>query len=261
MGWRVGTRVQPSRSGRHARPRAELGINLIDTAECYGDHTSERLIGDYLAAGIATAGSWPPSSGIATTFHGSLVHLSPSEVATQLEASLRALRTDTIDLYQFHSGSDEAFRQPELWAMLQRLKQAGQVGHLGVSIASKGSSAQAQEAPDAGIEVLQLYYNRLERKAETLWFPWADKFGLGVLGACRWPADCSRQIQDRRNFRAERCTLDFDAERTAGSWSRLTRFAARKCARRADGAVGVGLVPPEFPRERRDSRLQNRRAS
>ena len=153
---------------------AQCGINLIDTAECYGDHLSESLIGDYLSR--RDRGRWVIATKFGHQFHGFMErtwHLSPAEVRQQLEASLRALKTDFIDLYQFHSGSDEDFQKPELWAMLEREKRAGKIRHLGISLSSKAGSLQAREAPKAGAEVLQAVYNRLEPRAETDFFPWA----------------------------------------------------------------------------------------
>src|SRR3954454_12400738 len=92
----------------------ELGINLIDTAECYGDHTSETLIGNYLQR-TGRRDDW----GIATKFGHHFKGLNdrdtvydPADVVRQLEGSLRALRTDHVDVYQFHSGSDEQFATP-----------------------------------------------------------------------------------------------------------------------------------------------------
>ncbi len=161
---------------------AELGVNLVDTAECYGDHVSERLIGDYLAR--RDRGCWIVATKFGHRYHGFMDrtwHLAPAEVQEQLEDSLRSLRTEAIDLYQFHSGSDEAFQNPELWAMLQRQKEAGKIRHLGVSIASKGGPSQAREASHYGVEALQVVYNRLERRAEQDFFPHAQEQDLGVL--------------------------------------------------------------------------------
>jgi aryl-alcohol dehydrogenase-like predicted oxidoreductase len=161
---------------------AEHGTNLIDTAECYGDHVSESLIGDYLAR--RGRDRWIVATKFGHKFHGFLErswHLSPDEVRGQLEDSLRALRTDHVDLYQFHSGSDEMFRQTELWEMLQEQKRAGKIRHLGASIASKGSIVQAEEASKFGVEVLQVVYNRLERRAESDYFPVAQRDRLGIL--------------------------------------------------------------------------------
>lgn len=162
---------------------SESGINLIDTAECYGDHVSEALIGDYLAR--HPQAKWVVATKFGHQFHGFMNrswHLTPEEVQGQLEASLRALRRDCIDLYQFHSGVDEMFQSPELWAMLERQKAAGKIRHLGISISSQiNNDLQAREARSVGAEALQVVYNRLERKAEQLSFPYAQKDNLGIL--------------------------------------------------------------------------------
>ena len=158
------------------------GINLIDTAECYGDHLSESFIGDYLSR--HNRDEWVVATKFGHKFHSFLERdsaLSGSEVQQQLEASLRALKTDVIDLYQFHSGTDETFENDELWSMLAREKQAGKIRHLGISIASKGGPHQATRAKDVGAEVLQVVYNRLNRRPEQDFFPSAAKDNLGIL--------------------------------------------------------------------------------
>jgi len=106
---------------------------------------------------------------------------SPADARRQLEASLRALRVERIDLYQFHSGSDAAFLNEELWAVLAEERRAGRIGHLGVSIMQKGSEIQAREARRLGVEALQVFYNRLDRRAERMYFPAARRDQLGVL--------------------------------------------------------------------------------
>jgi aryl-alcohol dehydrogenase-like predicted oxidoreductase len=94
---------------------------------------------------------------------------------------LRALRVETIDLYQFHSGSDALFLNEELWTMLEEQKRAGKVRRLGVSILGKGSELQAREARRLGAEVLQIRYNRLDRDPEQTVFPHAQRDNLGIL--------------------------------------------------------------------------------
>jgi len=161
---------------------AAEGINLIDTAECYGDHLSERLIGDYLSR--RERSRWTVATKFGHEFRGFLDRrddFSPAGILRQLEDSLRALRVETIDLYQFHSGSDECFRNQELWTMLDQRKRAGQIRHLGISIRGKGSEIQAREARQFGVEVLQVVYNRLDRRPETLYFPDAERNRLGIL--------------------------------------------------------------------------------
>lgn len=159
----------------------DRGINLIDTAECYGDHLSESLIGDAIKGNRA---SWVIATKFGHHFHGHLnrtEHWSPEDVVAQLEASLRALRTDYIDLYQFHSGDDAAFEQDELWSCLDKQVRAGKIRHLGNSIGDSGAVYQTSRSREFGISAIQLVYNCLERTAEQAVLPSAQSQGLGVL--------------------------------------------------------------------------------
>ena len=160
----------------------ELGINLIDTAECYGDHLSERLIGDYLRRHDRAL--WFVATKFGHHFNRFLDRtedFSAAGVRQQLEASLQALRIERIDLYQFHSGSDSQALNEDLWTMLAEQKRAAKIRHLGISILGKGSEAQAREARRLGAEVLQVIYNRLDRRPEQLYFPQAKQHNLGIL--------------------------------------------------------------------------------
>ena len=160
------------------------GINLIDTAECYGpDHISERLIGDYLSR--RDRSRWLVATKFGHHFNSFMNRtddFSVDGVRAQLEASLKALRVETIDLYQFHSGSDALFQNEKLWAMLAEQKRAGKIRHLGASILQKGSELQAREAAKFGVEALQVFYNRLDRRPEQIFFPHARRDHLGIIG-------------------------------------------------------------------------------
>lgn len=161
---------------------AASGVNLIDTAECYGDHAAERLIGDYLTR--HDRDRWVIATKFGHAYNGFMDRtdrFGPEEVRAQLIASLRALRTDRIDLYQFHSGADEAFLDDGLRRVLEDARRAGMVLNLGVSIRSAGSEVQAREAFGRGYGVLQVVYNRLDARAESEVFPAARRHNLGVL--------------------------------------------------------------------------------
>lgn len=162
----------------------EVGINLIDTAECYGDHVSERLIGEAVARRGDRA-DWVIATKFGHHFKGhndrDTVY-DPADVVKQLDASLRALRTDYVDLYQFHSGSDEQFNTPGLWETLAKQKQAGKVRRLGVSISSTRENLnQTEAAPGVGAELIQVLYNRLERGPEERVLRACRRLDLGVL--------------------------------------------------------------------------------
>jgi aryl-alcohol dehydrogenase-like predicted oxidoreductase len=161
---------------------AALGINLVDTAECYGDHLAEALVGDYLSR--HDRGRWIVATKFGHRYNAFVDRtddFSPEGARVQLEASLRALRVDAIDLYQYHSGPDEPFRNPALWEFLEQEKRAGRIRHLGISIRGKGSPLQVREARQRGCEVLQVVYNRLDRRPETEVFPCAERDHLGIL--------------------------------------------------------------------------------
>ncbi|MFW6062378.1 MAG: aldo/keto reductase [Planctomycetota bacterium] len=160
---------------------AEVGINLIDTAECYGDHLSEELIGKTLPG---DRGEWIIATKFGHKFHERFERDSiyaPDEVRKQLEASLRALRTDYVDTYQFHSGNDEQFDTEGLWEMLQEEKAKGKIRHLGTSIGSNSNVDQVDKSQDVDSEVIQVVYNRLDRKPEGGVFESCMRQNLGVL--------------------------------------------------------------------------------
>ncbi|MBW6472855.1 MAG: aldo/keto reductase [Anaerolineaceae bacterium] len=159
----------------------ELGINLIDTAECYGDHTSEELVGNAIKG---QRQNWIVASKFGHKFHANFertTHFDPASVQLQLEDSLRALKTDYIDLYQFHSGSDEVFDNPDLWEMLARQVEAGKIRAVGLSITTANPPLQIQKMSGYGISALQVVYNRLSREPEQDIFPTCQKEDIGVL--------------------------------------------------------------------------------
>lgn len=159
------------------------GINLIDTAECYGDHVSEALIGNFLRRDRRE--DWIVATKFGHRFRSNFTRddlWSAAAVRQQLEDSLRALQTDYIDLYQFHSGGDDAFDNDELWTMLARQVQAGKIRQLGVSISSQGDRRhQVAGAVAVGAGAIQLVYNRLEREPEAELLPLCLEHNLGVL--------------------------------------------------------------------------------
>ncbi|MDX9800519.1 MAG: aldo/keto reductase [Spirochaetia bacterium] len=163
----------------------DAGINFLDTAECYGvDNHAERLIGNAIAG---KRDKWL----VATKFGHERKEPqknSPawevSQIKNQLETSLKLLKTDYIDLYQFHSGPDEIFDNDEIWTMLDKEKAKGKIRHLGISLnrtKSDNEDYQTLNALKVGAQVIQLKYNRLERDAEKKILPAAEKLGLGVI--------------------------------------------------------------------------------
>jgi myo-inositol catabolism protein IolS len=161
---------------------AELGVNLIDTAECYGDHLAEKLVGQAIQGGRE---KWVLATKFGHRFNGTFQRenlFEPAQVQEQLEQSLKALQTDYIDLYQFHSGTDPMFETPGLWEKLRELVAAGTIRHLGISVSKKNASLrQVNLASEVGAETVQAVYNRIESEAEKEILPSCLRQNLGVL--------------------------------------------------------------------------------
>lgn len=159
----------------------ELGINFLDTAECYGQHhLAELYIGNSIAG---QRDQWIVATKFGHNHHNDLTdeNYRPEQVLIQLEESLRALQTDYIDVYQLHSAVDELFDNDELWTMLDKQVQAGKIRFLGNSIGRPNMKLQVEKSTDFGISVIQVAYNAVKTTAEKAVLPIAEQQDLGVI--------------------------------------------------------------------------------
>ena len=159
----------------------DCGINFLDTAECYGDHLSERFIG---AAIAGQRDRWIVATKFGHHFHGRFdrsMHFDPADVVRQLDGSLQALRTDYVDLLQCHSAKDHEFDTDGLWATLLAEQAKGKVRHLGISISPPNNHYQTTQAAAVGAGSIQVIYNRLQCEAEAAVLPACRQDRLGVL--------------------------------------------------------------------------------
>jgi len=161
---------------RKAMERAvELGINLVDTAEAYGDGHSETVMNRAIKAVgrdnvfVATkVGGW---------------HLRPDDVKKACEGSLRRLGVREIDLYQIH--------WPDPWSQvplrqtmkaLEALSRTGKIRHIGVSNFAVRDLEEAQShLARSSIVSNQVRYNMLQRDVEAEVVPYCKRNGIAVL--------------------------------------------------------------------------------
>ena len=143
----------------------ELGINFIDTADSYGPEVSERLIAETLypypeELVIATKGGllrpgpgqWEPDG-------------RPEHLRAACEGSLRRLRVDQIDLYQFHRPDPNVPFEESVGALVE-LKNEGKIRHLGLSNVTTQHVEQAQKL--TRIVSVQNRYSVYERTSEPV---------------------------------------------------------------------------------------------
>ena len=160
----------------------DCGINLIDTAECYGDHLSESLIGGAIES---DRDNWFLATKFGHHFQAKFDRTEPrsaNDVVKQLEDSLKALRTDRIDCYQYHSWGDDEIFSDDVQAVLLKAKDDGKIRFLGNSVRSKGdTSIQIAQSVEHQIDTIQIVYNRLAREPEEKSFPICQRENLGVM--------------------------------------------------------------------------------
>jgi pyridoxine 4-dehydrogenase len=142
----------------------ELGVNLIDTADSYGPHVSEKLIAEvlhpYEGLTIATKG------GLERTGPGQWPRNGhPDHLRQACEGSLKRLRIDRIDLYQLHSPDPDVPYEESVGAM-KELQDEGKVRHVGVSNVSVEQLEQAREILD--VVSVQNRFNLSDRSSEAV---------------------------------------------------------------------------------------------
>jgi pyridoxine 4-dehydrogenase len=147
------------------RRAVELGVNFIDTADSYGPHVSEELIGETLHPYpddlvIATKG------GLERTGPGQWpVNGRPEHLIEVCEGSLRRLRLEQIPLYQFHRPDPGVPIEDSIGALVT-LKEQGKIRHIGLSNVTEEQLRRAQRLTP--IVSIQNRYNVTDRASETL---------------------------------------------------------------------------------------------
>jgi aryl-alcohol dehydrogenase-like predicted oxidoreductase len=160
------------------RSAVERGITLIDTAPAYGEGRSEELVGKALAGGLRQRAQIATKLGIRFE-HGKPVRdASPASIRRELEASLRRLRTDVIDLYQVH-WPDPRTPLEETARTLEDLRREGKIRAIGVSNFSVGQMEDFRAA--APLATAQPPYNLFEREIDADVLPYAKDSGLVLL--------------------------------------------------------------------------------
>lgn len=170
--------VNDATSIRAVHGALDLGVTLFDTADAYGNGRSERVLGRALEGRrervvLATKGGWWYVDGAAYCDF-SLIYL-----CRALEASLRCLRTDYIDLYYIHDPDVETIRRGGVFEFLTRMKSEGAIRLAGVSI---DTAEQGRLCIESGcVDVIQIYYNILDQRPDPGLFEAARNAGVGTV--------------------------------------------------------------------------------
>jgi aryl-alcohol dehydrogenase-like predicted oxidoreductase len=156
----------------------DAGVNWIDTAAIYGLGHSEEVVGKALAGRANRPYVFTKCSLVWNDQRQISRSLKADSVRRELEASLRRLRLETIDLYQIHWPDPE----PEIeegWQTLAQLKKEGKVRHIGVSNFNVTQMKRAQKV--SPITSLQPPYNIVTADIEKEVLPFCREQHIGVI--------------------------------------------------------------------------------
>jgi aryl-alcohol dehydrogenase-like predicted oxidoreductase len=212
----------------------ELGVTFLDTAERYGPHTNEELLGRALAGRrdevvLATKfGALETPDGPA----GRMLDGTPENVRRSIEGSLRRLNTDYVDLYYQHRMDPDTPIEETVGAMAELVKE-GKVRHIGLSEAAPETIRRAHAVHP--IAAVQSEYSLFARDIEDEVLPTLRELGIGLVAysplgrgflsgrfssADELDADDWRRTQPR--FRGE------NAERNLALAGKVAEMAAEK---------------------------------
>jgi len=189
--WALGSNWGPqddSQSIAALNKALDLGCNFIDTARAYGNGRSERLIGQvlrersreqvYVASKIPPRlpGDWPPGP------YDTLEERFPAQhVQAELEASLRDLQTDCIDLMQIHTWSRAWNDRPDVFELMARFKQQGKIRAVGISTPEHDQNAVVDLMRAGLVDSVQVIYNIFDQDAAMQILPLAAQLGIAIV--------------------------------------------------------------------------------
>ena len=156
----------------------DLGINWIDTAAVYGLGHSEEVVARALVGSSRKPFIFTKCSMVWDENHQIHRSLKRDSIRKEMEASLRRLRVDCVDLYQIH-WPDPEMDIEEGWETLVKLQEEGKTRYIGVS---NFSVAQMERvAKIAPITSLQPPYSMLNRSVEREILPYCEQHNVGVI--------------------------------------------------------------------------------
>lgn len=178
-GNQFGTTCEAAQTAAIVHRALDLGVNFIDSAESYGNGASEEVLGK------ALAGRWNDVILATKTGGGNDPgKLSQRRIVQRLDASLRRLGTDHVDLYYLHF-PDAATPLEESLRALEDTVRAGKIRYVGISNHPAWQVAEAAGIAERNgwspVATSQVRYNLLDRSAEAEMIPACEHLGISLV--------------------------------------------------------------------------------
>jgi aryl-alcohol dehydrogenase-like predicted oxidoreductase len=224
----------------------DQGVNLIDTADVYGDGRSERLIAQLRRERketiyVATKAGRRLDPHVAGGY-------SRANLTAFVERSLKNLNTESIDLLQLHCPPTEVYYMPETFGVLDDLVRSGKLRYYGVSVEKVEEALKAIEYPN--VQSVQIIFNIFRQRPAELFFAEAIRRKVGILARVplasglltgKLTANTSFEADDHRAF--NRHGESFDRGET---FSGVDYQTGLKAVDELRALVPAGWTMPQF---------------
>jgi aryl-alcohol dehydrogenase-like predicted oxidoreductase len=191
----------------------DTGVTFIDTADVYGGGRSEEIIGRVLKARGGHRPFVATKCGRGGTNKAETY--TKAELARWVEASLKRLQVEALDLIQLHCPPTSVYYMPEVFGALDDIVAAGKLKRYGVSVEKVEEALKAIEFP--GVASVQIIYNIFRQRPQRLFLREAKRKGAAVIARVplasglltgKLKADTKYAADDHRAFNREGASFD-----------------------------------------------------
>jgi len=165
----------------------DIGCNFFDTAWAYGEGKSDGLLGEIMQRNrgkrLYAASKIPPANDRWPALPEYKYHdvFSPAHVFKYADLIRKQLRTDSIDVLQFHVWDDSWTDEPDFRSTVEKLKKDGVMRFFGLSI-NRWEPENGMKAIRTGlVDVVQVIYNIFDQAPEEALFPLCNEMNVGVI--------------------------------------------------------------------------------
>jgi len=177
VGGKWGEKFDDSNADRIINTAIDSGINFIDTADVYSGGLSEQAIGRVLR-GRSERVYVATKCGRQLNPHVNEAY-QPAYLRKFVEASLKNMNLECLDLIQLHCPPTEVYYRPEIFELFEDLKQEGKILHLGVSVEKVEEALKAIEYDN--VCTVQIIFNMFRHRPSELFFKEAKQKDVGIL--------------------------------------------------------------------------------
>ncbi|MGC8878310.1 MAG: aldo/keto reductase [Anaerolineae bacterium] len=168
---------EDARAALHAA--LDQGVNLIDTADVYGDGRSEQLIARVLKERGARERVYVLTKAGRRLRPHTADGYNRENLNAFVDRSLKNLGVDTIDLLQLHCPPTEVYYRPEVFGILDDMVKAGKIRYYGVSVEKVEEAIKATEYPN--LQSVQIIFNIFRQRPSELFFGLAKQRKVGIV--------------------------------------------------------------------------------